>query len=530
MAAIPSLLSVWDPFGTELRIQAWADCWNQDRKDLATISRRCIRAYEGRQTEDLHLFLDAIFSTERLRTRYKQLSRTVNHLKPLVQKVATIGKRPVGVEWDNELDSRLWELVSTRHLGTPWQKFVPFLDRRKRLVKNVIVAVGWNAAHGRLDLQVHYPHTADVGWYPDNDSWQDPDTLALFAASPPKGETAAATAAATGQFFDYREGLVSTIAPDGNLEKQADLPMGPDGNPLRNFTVFRSDCPDGRQFFVWDGQLELLSAQIYLNYLWTCEQLTIHQGAFRMPFFTGGWADERGKLQQIILDGSEALFAPSDPLGKNPAKIDWIGPDTSQVHEAIAGSRHETVWQLAEAFHLGGEAITQDNHGAASGYSLRVQKWALNEAHEAAARDTQPELDALVRVIRDVWNATHPPAERFSQSGTFRVSIPAFRSGETLEEELRADALAVSNNFTTRRAVILKHNPDLSAEDVETLAEEGARPKTSDVVALVTAGVLSSLEARTLLGLGEAGGPDAPGVPDPPDSIDTPSTGETNAE
>jgi len=518
MAVIPSLLSVWDPFGTELRIQALQDCWNQDRKDLAAVSRRCIRAYEGRQTEDLHLFLDSIFGTDRLRTRYKGLSRTVNHLKPLVQKVSTIGKRPVAVEWDNSPDTALWMRVSAQ-LSTPWQKFIPFLDRRKRLVKNVIVAVGWNAAHGRIDLNTHYPHTADVGWYPDNDSWQDPDTLALFAASPPKGETAAATAAATGQFFDYRDGVISTIAPDGRLEKQADLPTGPDGKPIRNFTVFRSDCPDGRQYFVWDGQLELLSAQIYLNYLWTCEQLTIHQGAFRMPFFKGRWADERGKLQQIVLDGSEALFAPDDPLGKNPAGVEFIGPDTSQVHQAIGNSRHETIWQLAEAFHLDGEAITQDNHGAASGYSLRVQKWALNEAHEAAARDTQPELDALVRVIRDVWNATHPTSERFSEAGTFRVSIPAFRSGETLEEELRADALAVSNNFTTRRAVILKHNPDLSAEDVETLSEAGARPKPSDVVALVGAGVISTLEARALLAL-----------PVPAAPIDLPSTGETNAE
>ena len=522
MSLPPAMLTVFDPFGTELRIQAMQECWNEDRKALAGVSKRCLRTYKGHQEEELHAVIDRLFGTERLRARYKTLGRCVNHLKPLVQEVATVGKRPVTVEWSEPADSELWERITTRHMGDrPWNKFLPFLDRRKRLLKNVLVAVGWLPEHDRLSLQTHYPHTCDVGWYPANDSWEDPDTLALFAASPRRNESLASTAAAAGQFFDYRQGIVFRISPDGRLEKENDIPPGPDGKPLRNFATFRSDCPDGREFWIWDGQLELLSTSAYLNYLWTCEQVTIHHGAFRMPLFKGRWADERGRLQEILLDGTEALFAAEDPLGKSPASVEFIGPDTSQVLTAIGNSRHETLWQLAEAFHLRGEAITQDNHGAASGYSLRVQKWALNEAHEAAARDTQPELEALVRVIRNVWNATHD-ADRFTGAG-FTVRIPAFRSGETLEEELRGDALAVANGFTTRKAVIAKHNPDLSADEAARLAEEGARPKAADVVSLVTSGIITPAEARVLLGFAQppaAAGPTAPPA----------GEGETNAE
>ena len=500
--AVSANLRVFDPFGQTLRVEAMRESWSRSRQELADITRRCVQLYEGDQGQELFRLIDELFASPRLQARYKKLKQTCNHVKPLVQEVATIGKRPVLVRWDTGKDQKIWDRIPKSHMGrTPWEKLIPFLSREKALAKNVLVAVGWDPDHEQLEIQAHYPHTCDVGWYPGNEAWDYPDTLTILGASTPKGPQSLAVVDSgyAGQHWDFEEGVIFTIDPAGEISGDAAIPIL-NGEPLRPFIVMRSDVPRGRSFWVWDGQRELVTAQAYLDYLWTCEKAQIHEGAFTMPLLKGRWTDEQGKLQEILFDRTEILVAPVDPLGKTEASVEWVGPDSKGVLEAIQNSRSGVVWALAESFHLRGEAVVSDNHGAASGYSLRVQKWALNESHDAAARDTTPELEALVRLIRDTWNVTHP-GETFTTSGTFSVLIPPFRSGETAEEELRADKLAVDNGFVPRATVVAKWNADLDAEQIETLAEEASRPSIPDVVSLVTSGIATRDEARKMLGL-----------------------------
>ena len=521
-------LRAWDAFGNQLRIEAMRESWTDSRRELAEVTRRVIRLYEGDQDPELFRRFDVLFKHPRLNARYKELSHTHNVVKPLVEKVATVGKRPVRVIWTTKKDQELWDEISCDRLGSKsWNAFIPFLSREVKLTKNVVVTVGWDAEHGQIELNTHYPHTCDVGWYDGNQAWDYPDTLTILNMPTPQGQRwDAAPTGFPGQHYDFTAGYVYTITDQGAATDAQPLPIV-NGKPLRPYAPFRSTLVRGRGYWVWDGQRELIKGQNSLNWLWTCEAVTIHFGAFKMPLLKGRWTDDQGKLQEILLDQTELLLAPVDPLGKSESTVEWIGPDNGSNLAQIRESRAEVMRDLASSLHMDGEAVVSDNHGAASGYSLRVQKWALNESHDASVETMRPEIENLVSVIRDVWNVSNHGTP-FTAAGDFEVIIPGFRSGETQEEEVRADAMAVENGFVARRSVVVKHNPGLTTEELETLLEESARPSIADAVQLVQTGVITTQEARALLGIEERlkGGPDAPGAADPGDSTNDTATGD----
>lgn len=519
-------LTAWDPFGNELRIQALQESWTDTRQQLADVTRSAIRLYEGHQDVELHARLNILFKHPRLNSKYKELAHTDNVIAPLIRKVATV--KQARVVWDTGKDQKLWDEITGRKMGSkPWKSFVPFLCRERALCKNVVVTAGWDEVRGRIELGTHYPHTCDVGWQEGNQSWDWPDTFTLLNMATPAGQRwNAAPTGFAGEHYDFVSGMVYTIRPDGSVSDSRSLPTV-DGDPLRPFVPFRSSLVRGRGYWIWDGQRELIKSQTLLNWLWTCEAVTIHYGAFKMPLFTGRWTDADGKLQEILLDQTEILIAPVDPLGKDPGSVEWIGPDNGANLEQIRNSKTDVKQSLASSLHLDGEAFVSDNHGSVSGYSLRIKQHALKESHDEVVQSITPELENLVDLIRTVQNVYG--AEKFMNSGTFEIIIPQFGAGETFDEEVTADTKAITAKFVTRKSVLTKYNPNLSSDELDELEDEADEFTTAEILQMQLQGVLSSAEAWVLLGIAEklaeetvdeSGGLQAPA--DSPDSPDSP--------
>jgi len=502
-------LRAWDPFGNMLQIGALEESWTDERRELADQTQKVIWLYEGKQDTELFRRFEVLFKHPRLIRRYKELARTDNIVKPLVEKVSTIGTRPVRIIWDTKKDQEIWDEIATKRLGSrAWDKFLPFLAQEVKLCKNILVTVGWDPAHSQIELSTHYPNTCDVGWQAGNQAWDYPDSLSLLNRTTPRGSGWDLYQGISGQHYDFVTGQVYEISPSGGVSYLSDLPIV-NGAPLRPFTVFRSCLVRGRGFWVWDGQRELVSGQTDYNWLWTCEKVTIHCGAFKMPLLKGRWTDPDGKLQEILLDQTEVLIAPIDPLGKDPGTIEFVGPDNGANLQQIRESRGDVMQSLASSFHMDGEAIVSDNHGAASGYSLRVQKWALNESHDKTANQMRPEISALVAKMREVWDL-YNPGRRFTDSGTYEVLIPSFRSGETTGEEVDADSKAINARFVTRRSVLAKYNPGLTSEEYNELEDEGEMLTPEQALTAQSQGVLTIDETRAMLGLPPMVAPAAP--------------------
>lgn len=470
-------MTSFNPFNAALEESSYK-LGKNDRAELSRASTELINCYQGNQLGYLFGYLSKHIKNPDLRARYQTLAIFHNITRLLVDRVSTLGEVPVRVLWRHKNGSphspaqRKWdEITSTKMGDVTWDAFIPSLARRRELTKTVVAAVEWDEKRAELLLNSYSPNVIDVGYEEGNYRKDRPDWYTLLRDE----------AGGVYQRWDFSGGgaaVYDTTAqgvPDGDA---TDYPVSdPETKgPLVPFVAFRTDVPQD-DFFVWDGQAELLAAQEFVNRCYTQLAVQLHYGAFKVPIVRGEWIGKDGQPPRITLDPSEFLQEPYDPLSNDTGpKIRWDGPAAKEVIDALLAVIGHWVEATAATFHLNPSAIRAKNE-ATSGYALQIESAALKVKHQMTRTLSLAPLRRLVHVMRTVWNF-YNEGDQIPADAEFEVVIPDYGSAVTLREEVDADVLLLDKGIKTLEQLILKYNPGISNEKVEQmLAEDAEEPE-----------------------------------------------------
>ncbi len=470
------MITSFDPFRTALEQSSYA-LGKQDRAELSRATTELINCYQGNQLGYLWGYLSKHIKSRELRTRYQTLAVYHNITRLLVDRVATLGEVPVRVLWRHKNGTphspaqRKWDEITATKMGdVTWDAFIPSLARRRELTKTVVAGVEWDAKRSELLLNSYSPNVIDVGYEEGNYRKDRPDWYTLMRDE----------AGSVYQRWDFSDGGARVYdTTSGGIEvgpSDAYPVMDPETDgPLVPFVAFRTDVPQD-DFFVWDGQAELLAAQEFVNRCYTQLAVQLHYGAFKVPIVRGEWIGKDGLPPQITLDPSEFLQEPYDPLSNDTGpKIRWDGPAAKEVIDALLAVIGHWVEATAATFHLNPSAIRAKNE-ATSGYALQIESAALKVKHQMTRTLSLAPLRRLVHVMRTVWNY-YNPNDKVPEDAQFEVVIPDYGSAVTLREEVDADVLLLDKGIKTLEQLILKYNPGISNEKVEQmLADDEDEP------------------------------------------------------
>jgi len=453
----------------------------EDRSDLTRVSAELVRLYEGNQMGYVWAYLAKLIKNERIRRKYQELAVFHNILRLLVDRVSTLGQLPVGVywkgqngQWDDDAQA-LWDEIAAERMGEkPWDALVPAIARRTELCKTAVAGVDWDGHNGEIDVRYWTPNNCDVGYAEGNERKTRPDRYYLLLEE----------ATDWWQCWDFSDrspgpsGVVYNT-DRGQERREADarpiLVLDPaTGRSAVPFVTFRTHVASN-DFFIWDGQEELLRSQEFVNRLYTQLSVTIHFGALKVPILSGSWRDEDGTdtKREITYDWTEALEEPADRL--NPSntgpKIRWDGPEVVGIIDGIIRAIHHEIATVAATFRISPKSVYSSNDPA-SGYSLQVENAALNGKHAATRTLARGRLKRLVELIRIVWDANNP--RRRFPTGSFPViAIPNYGSFVTTEEETRSDIEKLKSGLVSRRTLCIKHNPGISTTELDDLVKKG---------------------------------------------------------
>ena len=501
-------LTSFDTVSAALKASAY-NLQAQDDAALARASFDLLRLYEGNQLPQVWAYLATHMKNQELLKRYQSLATFQNIVRLLVDRVATMGELPVRVVWHNgegephAAAQKKWDEVASRRMGeSSWAAAIPAIARETELVKTVVAAVTWDAEEGRIALDRYTPNQILVGYSKGAHRQRTPDRWFIL-----KGEAQNAW-----QAWDFSSGggMVFDVTSDGDGAFQASADEAipyPVRDPKTNrqavpFVAFRTSLPrDG--YFTWDGQLELLEAQGFLNKTLTQLAYQLHYGAFRMPILSGpGWVDDNGTTRPLILDQGMALVEPSDPFGAvndhGAPKIRWDGPADEEVIRVLLETINYSTEAAAATFGVNASAIRAKNE-ATSGYALQIESAALRSKHSRTRTLAQAPLERLVELIRWTWD-TYSGEEAFPADSMFDVVIPDYGTGVTTREEWDADLGKLKAGIVSKRTLILKYNPGISSEECTALMDEAdeaeAMAEAPVLVQLVNAEILTKDEAR----------------------------------
>jgi len=464
------VIEAFNPFTTALQQSSYRLA-QQDRAELSRATTELINCYQGNQLGYLWGYLAKTIKSESLRRRYQALAVYSNITRLLVDRVSTLGEVPVRVAVRHKNGSphgpgqRKWdEIVATRMGDVTWDAFIPSLARRRELTKTFVAGVEWDAEREEMILNGYAPNVIDVGYEPGNIRKDRPDHYVILRDE----------ASGLYQKWDFsgEEPKVYDTDWRGNVQSSPEAyPVkDSDGKPLVPFVAFRTDLPTD-EFFIWDGQMELLAAQEFINRCYTQLAVQLHYGAFKVPIVRGEWIGKDGQPPQITLDPSEFLQEPYDPLsGDNGPKIRWDGPAAKEVIDGLLAVIGHWMEQTAASFHLNPSAIRAKNE-ATSGYALQIESAALKAKHQLTRTLSLAPLRRLVYAMKTVWNYYNPD-DALPEDAVFEIVIPDHGSAVTLREEIDGDLALLAAGIKTKRTLILKHNPGLSSEEVERMCEE----------------------------------------------------------
>ena len=504
-------MTAFDPSSASIRQSSYL-LGLQDRADLSRVTSELIHCYQGNQLGYLWDYLGRLMKNLDLLEVYRRLAVYHNIVRFLVDRMSTVGKFPVHViaskpDGTRDTDAQaLWDEIATWRLGeSGWDAFIPSLDRRKELCKTVVACVGWDEREQEITVDSYTANTCSVE-YDGSKRIGRPDRFRLL-----RGEEHDYWQ--VWDFTNREEGPTgrvyeTDITGKSNPDAGEPVPViDPEtGRSIVPFVTFRTDEPTD-SFFIWDGQAELLAAQQFINRCYTQLSVLLHFGTFKVGILSGGgWKDKDGNAPRLTPDISQFLCEPEDPFGTTHSgpKIRWDGPATETLIDSMIRAIDHCLVRTAAANGIDPKAITVSNEPA-SGYALQISDEALRDKHEKSRRHIIVPLHRLVRVIRLVWDH-HNPARRFPADTVFTIDIPNYGSGLTPRDEVEGDIAKLREGIVSRRSLIYKHNPGISAEEVQALvarAEDGAI-EISDpvlVVQAVSAGILSKDEARALFGL-----------------------------
>lgn len=455
------MITAYDPVNASIRFNGWREAWDQDRQDLATLTRRALRLYKGKHQEELQNKLNQLFQSSELRSRYAAVSIKINVLRMLVTQVATIGQTPVVVQWDNDPDQAKWDRIADKGLGLHrWDTVVPFLAQDTEVAKNVAVTVTWNKRHEHIDLGFYYPHTCDVGWKdPQNPDYAHPDFFGILN-EPAKH---------AGVFFDVDGGKGYLLSEAGSVTDIQQMPVK-DEKTVRPWVTFRA-APPRCGYWTDDGLEDLVDGQASINWLWTQRAILIHYGAFKIPILDGDWVERDGTLPAVVLDPSKPIKLPEDlvPSNGQKRKLWWDGPDNVANIDAIGKTTYDLTMAMAASLGLHESAITSSNEPA-SGYSVQVNTGPLRVRHRTSRTVFRPQLEELVSVIRDVWDVYS--GDPFSDSGTYRALIGDYWAGTIPRDEVGPDLQLMGESLVSRKTLVRKYNPGISETEIDELIAE----------------------------------------------------------
>lgn len=465
------MISAFDPFTSALEQSSYR-LGQQDRAELSRATTELINCYAGNQLGYLWGYLAKHIKSRELRTRYQTLAVYHNITRLLVDRVATLGEVPVRVLWRHKNGSphgpaqRKWDDIATTKMGdVTWDAFIPSLARRRELTKTVVAAVEWDEKRGELLLCSYTPNVLDVGYAEKNYRKDRPDWYTILRDE----------ASSVYQKWDFSGSAARVYDTDSKGNEEGDSKEYPISDPetgtaLVPFVAFRTDVPQD-DFFVWDGQAELLAAQEFVNRCYTQLAIQLHYGAFKVPIVRGEWIGKDGQPPQITLDPSEFIQEPYDPMSNDSGpKIRWDGPGAKEEIDSLLAVIGHWVEATAATFHLNPSAIRAKNE-ATSGYALQIESAALKVKHQMTRTLSLAPLRRLVHVMRTVWNY-YNPGDKIPEDAAFEVVIPDYGSAVTLREEVDSDVLLMDKGIKTKEALILKYNPGISNEKVEKMLDE----------------------------------------------------------
>jgi len=500
------LLTSFNPFTDSLKYSATA-LRTQDRQDLSTTCSTLLKYYEGCQLYYLHRYLARVIKDPDVLGVYQALATFQNFIRLLVDRVSTLGQLPVRVIWANPEDQKLWDDVSTNRFSESWDALIPSISRKTELCKTAVVLPSWNQRFQIVDLNVYTPNTLDVDYAEGNHTAQYPDAYKILAN---EDETLY-------QVWDFTSspGQVYYCNSDDAMVTNPELYAVIDsttGRILRPFIPFRTDVSQ-YNYFVWDGQTELIQAQEFINRCYTQLSVLLHFGAFKMPILSGGnWTDAEGRAPRLSFDISKALLLP-DELGGTPANIRWDGPSTKDNIDSILSAIEHWAQITAATFRINPSAITVKSE-ASSGYALQIESAALKTKHAYTRTLARRPLTQLVNAIKDVWN-NYNPSKGFSSDAVFSIDIPDYGTVANTSDEVKSDLDKLNNGIISKRSLIYKYNPGINPEEATKLDETETPIPTNLVVSLVQSGVIDQNEAREMLKLEAKAEPVSPADPGP---------------
>jgi hypothetical protein len=454
----------------------------QDRQTSVMQAAELVNFYEGNQRRYLEEHIDTIFKSQKLRERYKSLIFFANITSLIVDRVAIMGKRKAEIKFlkddgtPNEADQKLWDRISKKELDHGgFDAFLGALGKYKELCKTVVAVPFWDSRANRLRLRFYTPNLMDVAW-----DVREGDPLAPQAYRILLNDQQSRWRVY--DFTDPENGVTYEAHGEGNvLEKiqTRDLKTGQivqdvileakdpaTGLTLVPFVPFRTRVPT-TDYFVDDGQGQMVEGQRSVNRLWTGLMGLIHFGSFQVPILTGpGWTRQEGKKIELTYDPGEGIAVPSREGDTIESKIHWAGPANEAFIEKILKTIGQVTETVVSTFHISPNEVVA-KADAASGVSLFIGNSALKEKQEAATVLDEPSLEELVYKMAVVWNAHAPIAKgRFSLTGEISAKIPQQPMSLEPMDEVKRDALMVEESFVLHDDIIKKYNPGATPEQV----------------------------------------------------------------
>lgn len=454
----------------------------QDRQTSVEQAAELVNFYEGNQRRYLEEHIESIFKETKLQDLYKRLIFFSNITSLIVDRVAIMGKRKAEIKFltkdgtPHAADQKLWDHISKKELDHGgFNAFLGALGKYKELCKTVVAVPFWDSRASRLRLRFYTPNLMDIAWDASEGDPLAPQAYRiLLNDQQSRWRVYDFTDPANGITYEaHGEGNVLEKIPTRDLKTgkiiedvvlQAKDPVT--GLTLDPFVPFRTRVPT-TDYFVDDGQGQMVEGQKAVNRLWTGLMGILHSGSFQVPILTGpGWGRQEGKKIELTLDPSQGIAVPSQPGDTIETNLHWDGP----ANEAFIQWTLKTIAQVTETvvstFHISANEVVA-KADAASGVSLFIGNSALKEKQEAATVLDEPSLEDLVYKMAVVWNA-HAPIEkgRFALDGEISVKIPQQPMALDPMDEVKRDALMVEESFVLHDDIIKKYNPGATKEQV----------------------------------------------------------------
>lgn len=397
----------FDTFGTALAQSSYKAALS-DRASLARMSSDLVQLYEGNGKPYVQEYINSHFRDDVLRAGYSKLATTQNTTALVVNQVSTTGL--VRIIWKDretgELDvkaQRNWERLIGDWCSSDWRAFTQTVNRRAKLLRTVVASWAWDAKKRRMVLTHYGPHQIDVGYDEGNFDKLNPDTYCFLREE------------ATGwqEQWHFGETPTRVVNDDGNGTKE-EVDAFPVRDPVRDETVVpfvRFATGESGGYFTWDGQADQIDAHQLVDVCWTTANVLREYGLVVVPLLMGeGWADEDGRIKNLIFDLLRPMKQPSQGLsGQDGTKplLQFVSPDVGPVIDKVLDFAAKQIELTSARYGISARAVLSKGE-AASGYALQVDGASQTRQHiDDVGRDTES-WTRMADGMRWYWNHHGP--------------------------------------------------------------------------------------------------------------------------